>query len=129
MSAGDFAAVVITVCVIVVMSVLLFVLFQLLHVLRELRTSAQRLAEEAMPAIIDLRTTVDTADVELERLHGVIDTAAQVSTNLASVSRTATKVAAAPAIKGKALAAGAGSAWRRLRRQEPGEKWGSSSRR
>lgn len=117
MSAGDLAAVVVTVCVIVALSVVLFVLFQLLQVLRDLRRAAERLAEEAMPTIVDLRSTVDTADAELERLHGVIETAEQVSTNLASVSRTASRVVAAPAIKTKALAAGAGLAWRRLRRR------------
>ena len=115
MSAGDFAAIVITICVIVGMAVMLFVLFQLLHVLRDLRASAERLAREAEPAIVDLRNTVDTADAELERFHEVIDTAASVSNNLVSASRTASRVVATPAIKGRALAAGAGSAWRRLR--------------
>ena len=115
MSTGDLAAVVVTICVIVVMSVMSFVLFRLLQVLRDLRETAQRLADEAVPTIVDLRSTVDVADAELERLHGVIATAESVSSNLASASRTASRVVAAPAIKTKALAAGAGSAWRRLR--------------
>ncbi len=84
MTAGDFAAVVVTICVIVGMAVLLFVLYQLLHVLRDLRAAAERLSSEAVPAIVDLRATADTAEVELERLHGVIDTAEHVSAGLAS---------------------------------------------
>jgi hypothetical protein len=116
-SAGDLAAVVVTMCVIVAMTVLLFVLFQLLHVLRDLRQAAEHLTEEALPTIVDLRTTVDTADAELERLHGVIETAEHLSSGLASATRTASRVVATPAIKTKALAAGAGSAWRRVRRR------------
>ena len=117
MSAGDLAAIVVTFCVIVAMAVLLFVWFQLLGVLRDLRVAADRLAEEAVPTLVGLRSTVDTADAELARLHGVIDTAATVSTGLVTAGRTATRVVSAPAIKTKALAAGAASAWRRLRRR------------
>ena len=117
MTAGDFAAVVVTICVIVGMAVLLFVLYQLLHVLRDLRAAAERLSSEAVPAIVDLRATADTAEVELERLHGVIDTAEHVSAGLASAGRRAGRVITTPAIKTKALAAGASGAWRRLTRR------------
>lgn len=117
MTSGDFAAIVVTICVIVGLAVLLYVLFRLLDVLRDLRTAAERLHDEAVPTIIDLRTTVDTADAELERFHEVIDTASSVSNNLVSASRAASRVVQAPRIKSRALAAGAGSAWRRLRRQ------------
>ena len=110
MTAGDFAAIVVTFCVIVAMTVLVFVLFQLLTVLRDLREAAARLADEAGPTLEELRTTVDVAEVELQRLQGVIDTAEQLSGGLASASRTASRVVATPAIKSKALAAGAGRA-------------------
>lgn len=122
MTAGDLAAIIVTFCVILAMTALMLVLWRLIGVLRELRATTDELAERAVPTVVDLRETVETADLELERLHGVIDsaenvidTAGHVSSSLTSASRAAARVVATPAIKGKAIAAGAGRAVRRLR--------------
>ncbi len=114
MSAGDLAAVVVTVCVVVIMTVLLFVLFQLLEVLRRLRAATERLVEEGLPTMSELRSTVDSADVELERLHEVLDSAAIVSGGLIGFGRAVTRVVRWPWIKVRALLAGLGSARRSL---------------
>ena len=72
MTVWDLVAVVVTVCVIVTMAILLLLLAQLISVLRDLRSAADRLADHALPAVDDLKEAVDHADVELERLQGVI---------------------------------------------------------
>ena len=84
MTVWDLVAVVVTVCVIVTMTTLLLLLTQLLSVLRDLRSVAKRLAEDVLPAVDNLKETVDHADVELDRLHGVIGTAEELSRSLHS---------------------------------------------
>ena len=116
MRVWDLVAVVVTVCAIVTMAVLLLVLFHLISVLRELRSAADRLADDALPAVDVLRETVDHADIELQRLQGVIGAAEEVSENLRSVGRTATRIATTPAIKGRAILAGFRSGIGRLKR-------------
>ena len=95
---------------------ILLLLVQLVSVLRDLRSAANRLAEDALPAVDNLKETVDNADVELERLHGVIGAAEEVSRNLRSVGRKSARVTSAPLIKVKAVAAGLKSATTRIKR-------------
>ncbi|MCS5674805.1 MAG: hypothetical protein VYB10_03655 [Actinomycetota bacterium] len=116
MTVWDLVAVVVTVCAIVTMAVLLLVLFHLISVLRELRSAADRLADDALPAVDVLRETVDHADIELRRLQGVIGAAEEVSENLRSAGRAATRIATTPAIKGRAILAGFRSGIGRLKR-------------
>ncbi len=116
MRVWDLVAVVVTVCAIVTMAVLLLVLFHLISVLRELRSAADRLADDALPAVDVLRETVDHADIELRRLQGVIGAAEEVSENLRSAGRAATRIATTPAIKGRAILAGFRSGIGRLKR-------------
>ncbi|MED5542440.1 MAG: hypothetical protein VX983_10180 [Actinomycetota bacterium] len=116
MTVWDLVAVVVTVCAIVTMAVLLLVLFHLISVLRELRSAADRLADDALPAVDVLRETVDHADIELRRLQGVIGAAEEVSENLRSAGRAATRIATTPAIKGRAILAGFRSGLGRLKR-------------
>ena len=72
MSAGDLLVVVVTITAIVGMAILLIVLNRLIVVMKDLRAAADRLTKEAWPTVNDLRSTVDLADKELERLSDVI---------------------------------------------------------
>ena len=116
MTVWDLVAVVVTACAIVTMAALLLVLFQLVSVLRELRSAADRLADDALPAVDVLRETVNHADIELQRLQGVIGTAEEVSENIRSAGRAATRIATTPAIKSRAILAGLRSGLGRLKR-------------
>ena len=116
MTAWDLVAVVVTACAIVTMAVLLLVLFQLVSVLRELRSAADRLADDAITAVDVFRETVNHEHVELQRLQGVIGAAEEVSENLRSAGRAATRIATTPAIKGRAIVAGLKSGLGRLKR-------------
>ena len=106
MTVWELVAVVVTVCVIVTMAILLFLLLQLIGVLRDLRSAADRLAEHALPTVDDLRVTLDNADIELERLKGLVRSAEALSRNVQSVSRKALEVGSLPRIKIKAMLAG-----------------------
>jgi hypothetical protein len=97
------------------MAILLLLLTQLISVLRDLRSAADRLADHALPAVDDLKETVDHADVELERLQGVIGTAEEISHNFRSAARKSVRVTSAPLIKLKAIAAGFRSAINRMK--------------
>jgi Na+-transporting methylmalonyl-CoA/oxaloacetate decarboxylase gamma subunit len=114
MSTGDLVAVVVTITAVVGMAILLIVLNQLIVVLRDLRAAADRLTKDAWPVVNDLRSTVDLADKELQRLSVVIGSAEIVSKNLFSVGRKFSKSAALPFIKAKSLLAGFRSALSRL---------------
>ena len=96
------------------MAVLLLLLTRLISVLRDLRSAADRLADHALPAVDGLKETVDHADVELQRLQGVIGAAEEISQNLRSVGRKSARVTAAPLIKLKAISAGLRSAINRM---------------
>mgnify|MGYP001174549981 FL=1 len=115
MTVWELVAVVVTVCVIVTMAILLFLLLQLIGVLRDLRSAADRLAEHALPTVDDLRVTLDNADIELERLKGLVRSAEALSRNVQSVSRKALEVGLLPRIKIKAMLAGVSSAFKRIR--------------
>ncbi|HAF69023.1 MAG TPA: hypothetical protein DCL16_07860 [Acidimicrobiaceae bacterium] len=115
MSVWDLVAVVVTVCVIVTMAVLLLLLTQLVSVLRGLRSVANQLADNALPAVDNLKETVDHADAELERLHGVIGAAEEISQNIRLVGRKSARVTSTPLIKAKAVAAGLKSAITRMK--------------
>jgi predicted PurR-regulated permease PerM len=115
MTAGDLAAVVVTVCVIGVVVAMLYVLHRLTQVLDQLTETAERLSDHTLPAVQELRRTVDHADVELDRLSGVISTAETMSTNLTSAGRVAARAVTTPGIKTRAFAAGTRGALSRLR--------------
>ena len=115
MTVWDLVAVIVTVCVIVTMTILLLLLMRLISVLRELRSAADRLADQALHAVDDLRETVDHADIELKRLQGVGETVEEVSKHLRSAGRTAGRAASVPFIKTKAVIAGAKSGLGRIK--------------
>ena len=115
MTVWDLVAVVVTVCVIVTMTTLLLLLTQLLSVLRDLRSVAKRLAEDVLPAVDNLKDTVDHADVEMDRLHGVIGTAEELSRSLRTAGRKSVRATSTPFIKVKAAAAGLKSAIARMK--------------
>ena len=115
MTVWDLVAVVVTVCVIVTMAVLLLILTQLISVLKQLRSAADRLSEQALPAVEDLRETVDHADLELQRLQGVVQAAEDASRQIGSAGRKALSVVSVPFIKVKAISAGAKSGFGRIK--------------
>lgn len=110
MSAGDLAAVVVTVVALVAFAVLLvavMVLWRTLGEMRamvaELRDAISELQAEALPRmdemVGELRTTVVEAGAEVERVDGLLDAAETISARVDSASRLGYLAFRAPLIR------------------------------
>jgi hypothetical protein len=95
-SASDLAAVIVATASVVAVVLLAVGVVALLRTLRALREVAHLLRTETVPVLDDLRSTVDAANGEIERLDRLV-------------------TMANPVIKGVAFASGTAKAARRLR--------------
>jgi hypothetical protein len=93
----------------------------LLRTLRTLVASIEQLRAEVVPLAGQWRRTVDQANVELNRVDGLLDTAESVSGTIDSVSRLTYLTFSNPMIKFLAMASGTGRAVRRFRRRRSQE--------
>lgn len=116
MTAGEVAAVIVSVAVAVLAVGLLFALASLSRTLRELRTSVEQFRTEALPLVGQLRGTVTQANAELERVDTLLGTAESIGATVDSASRLAYLFLANPIVKALAFGAGSTRALRRLRR-------------
>lgn len=121
MSAGDLAAVLVAVVALGAVVVLSVAAVALLRTLRDLRAVVDDLRAQAVPMVTDLRETVRQADVELDRVSGLLDQAEEIGAHLESTSRLANRALAPPLIKTLSFAAGVRRATRRLRGLGDGE--------
>ncbi len=116
MSAGDWAAVVASVALALLVAGLLFALVSLARTLAALREAAEALRKETIPLVWDMHATVRQAGSELERVDTLLETAESISTTVDSASRLAYLTFSNPVIKALAFASGTSRAARRLRR-------------
>jgi hypothetical protein len=114
-SASDLAAVIVAAASVVAVVLLAVGVVALLRTLRALREVAHLLRTETVPVLDDLRSTVDAANGEIERLDQLVTTAESVTGTVDSASRLAYIAMANPVIKGVAFASGTAKAARRLR--------------
>jgi len=114
-TATDLAAVIVAACSVVAVVLLAVALIALVRTLRAMRDVAHLLRTETVPVLDDLRTTVDVANDEIERLDRLVTTAESVTGTVDSASRLAYIAMANPVIKGVAFASGTAKAARRLR--------------
>ena len=115
MTGSELAAVIVAITSVVAAVLLVIAIASLVRTLRTLRETVEELRAEAVPALAGMRTTVDTANDELERLDGLIDRAESVTATVDSASRLAYMAASTPVIKTMAFSAGASRAARHLR--------------
>ncbi len=108
MSAGDLAAVLVTVLAIGSFVVLVAAVQSLLRTSRELRASLDALREEALPLVVELRGTVHDAGAEVERVDELIGTAEAISARVDAASRLGYLAFRAPIIKVMAFFRGIG---------------------
>jgi uncharacterized protein YoxC len=118
MSAGEWAAAVGTVAMIVVVLGLLFVLTSLSRTLAALRTSLEQFSRESTALAADLQSTVRRADAELERVDNLLATAESVGGTVDAASRLAYLTFSNPVVKALAFSTGVARAGRRLRRKD-----------
>jgi predicted PurR-regulated permease PerM len=116
MSAGDWAAVVISVVLAIAVVGLLLALGALVHTLATLRTAVDELREQTVPLVNDMHTTVRQANSDLVRAEALLESAESISSTVDSASRLAYLAFSNPVVKALAFAGGTGRAVRRFRR-------------
>lgn len=114
MTAGDLAAVLVSLIVFAAFVVLLVVAQSLLKALRELQRSLDTLQRETAPLLEELRLTVVAAGAEVERVDDLLDAAESISATVESASRLSYLAFRAPLIKVVAFFRGIGRFLRRL---------------
>lgn len=116
LSASDLAAVVVAIASVVAVVLLVFVVVSVNRTLTTVRLSIEQLRRETLPVVDDLHRTVVSANAELERLDGLLESASSVTATVDSASHLAYLALSNPLIKAIAFAAGTGRAARVLRR-------------
>ena len=116
MTAGDLAAVVVTVVSIVAIVAFVLAVTALRSALIDLRATIDDLRELTVPAVEEMRETLGKANVEIDRVDNLLDTAASITARVDSASRMTHRAMSTPVIKVMALGAGTKRAARRLKR-------------
>jgi hypothetical protein len=113
-TAGDLAAVLVSITAFAAFVVLIVSAQSLLRSMRELRRSIDVLREETVPMIDELRGTVRDAGTEVERVDQLLDAAESISATVDSASRLSYLAFRAPLIRLVAFFKGLGRFLRRL---------------
>src|SRR5688500_6181461 len=116
MSASDLAAIIVAIASVAVVVLLVFVVVSINRTLTTMRLSIEEIRRDTLPVVDELRRTVTTANAELQRLDGLIDSASSVTATVDSASHLAYLAFSNPLIKLIALAAGTSKAAKALRR-------------
>ena len=116
MSAGDLAAVVVTICSIAAVIAVLFALQRTLSTLRQVRRTMDELHDRSLPLIDELTDTVEATNAEVERIDRLVGSAESISQTVDATSKLAYRALSAPVIKTVAITSGASRAAKRLRR-------------
>lgn len=117
MSGSELAAVIVAIASVVAVVLLVIAIISLVRTLRALRETVEDLRAEAVPAVAEMRETVQSAHGELERVDVLLDRAESVSATVDSASRLTYLAVSNPVIKTMAFAAGTTRAYRRLRKE------------
>ncbi|MCU0309583.1 MAG: hypothetical protein MUE36_01400 [Acidimicrobiales bacterium] len=113
-------SVVVIVVAIVGLVVVAMAVQALIATLRSLRETVEDLRRETLPAIAELRATVDTANVELARVDALLDTAEEVSARVDATSKLSWMVLRNPLVKLASVSVATDRMARRLQRA-PGD--------
>lgn len=114
MSAGDLAAVVVSVVMILAIVALAVLVQSLLRTLGEARETLERVRVEALPLLGEMRETVERAGVEVDRVDDLLETAESISATVESASRLGYLAFRAPVIRVVAFGRGVGRGTRAL---------------
>ena len=120
MTATELAALIVAIASVAAVVLLAVALVSIVKTLRAVRDATELLRTETVPTMQALRDTVRSADVELERIDGVVQKAESIGGTVDSASRLAYLAFSNPAIKAIALASGTGRAAQHLRRSRTG---------
>jgi Sec-independent protein translocase protein TatA len=117
MTASELAAIIVAFAAVVGVVLLVFAITSLTKTLTSVRMSVEELRRESLTVIDELQRTVSQANVDLERLDALLDSATSVTNTVDSASQLAYLAFSNPLIKAIALASGTGRAVRAFRRR------------
>jgi uncharacterized protein YoxC len=113
---GGWALLVVAAFWAVLVGFLSFSLISLFRVLTATRDLLEDFRRQATPMLQELNETVENVNKEIGQVDQILSSARGTIGAVESVSKTVQTIVTHPAIRMMALAAGAGRAWRRLRR-------------
>jgi hypothetical protein len=116
MSATELAALIVAIASVVAVVLLALALTSITKTLKAVREAVELLRTETVPVMAELGGTVRSANAEIERLGGVLETAESIGGTVDSASRLAYLAFSNPVIKAMAVASGTSRAARRFRR-------------
>ncbi|MGQ0832987.1 MAG: DUF948 domain-containing protein [Microthrixaceae bacterium] len=116
MSATDLAALIVAIASVAGVVLLAVTLASITRTLRAVRDTVEMVRTETVPVMNELGDAVRSANVEIERVGGVLGTAESIGGTVDSASRLAYLAFSNPIIKVLAVASGTTRAARRLRR-------------
>jgi len=117
MTGADVAAIIVAIASVVAVVLLVIGLVAVTRTLTALRLSIEQLRRETLPVVDEVHRTVATANAELQRLDGLLDSAQSVSSTVDSASHLFYLAVSNPIIKAIAVAAGTARASKALRRK------------
>jgi uncharacterized protein YoxC len=121
---GQAAALIAALAFVALVAFLAMVLAKVGSILNEVQMTINDLRKETMPLLKEVRTTVVTLNVEMDRVDGIMAAAESAASSVSNVAKLVTAATANPIIKGMALLTGAGVSLKALRRKhrEPEEE-------
>ena len=116
LSATDVAAIIVAIASVVAVVLLVFAVLSITRTLAALRLTIEQFRRETLPVVDEVHRTVTTANAELARMNGLLDSAESISSTVDSASHLAYLALSNPLIKAMAFGAGTARAARALRR-------------
>jgi uncharacterized protein YoxC len=118
---GQAAALVAALAFVVLVVFVAMVLSRITAILAEAQAMLNDLRKETVPLLEEVRTTVTTLNVEMDRVDGIMAAAETAATSVSNVARLVSAATANPVIKGLAFLTGAGVGVRSLRGRGKGK--------
>jgi uncharacterized protein YoxC len=114
---GQAAALIAALAFVALVAFLAMVLAKIGAILSEVQMTLNDVRKETMPLLKEVRTTVVTLNVEMDRVDGIMAAAESAAASVSNVAKLVTSATANPIIKGMAFLTGAGASLRSLRRK------------
>jgi uncharacterized protein YoxC len=114
---GQAAALIAALAFVALVAFFAVVLAKVAGILTEVQLALNDVRKETMPLLKEVRTTVVTLNVEMDRVDGIMASAESAAASVSNVAKLVTSATANPIIKGIAFLTGAGVSLRSLRRK------------
>lgn len=118
MSGGEIAALIAALGFVALVAFLGMMLVKLYGVLASTQALIQDLNKTTVPLLEELRETVTTVNVEMERIDGIVAAAESAATSVSNVAKLVSAATSSPIIKGLAFLAGTGATARAFRKRK-----------